>query len=180
MDETCSFDGCDIKQLLRKLCRSHYRQFLQGKELRPLQPRIPVYERDSDGNKMCRKCKEFFPESEYTVRKSARDGLNSYCRWCQSISATCNKFRMKESRVLFTLDLQQWKCDICKTDLTLDSGDDRFNVDRDHSCCESRRCCGKCVRSFLCRHCIQGLGRFFDDPKRLRAAAEYLERWDKG
>lgn len=40
VDGVCSFEGCDRKHNSLGYCRGHYRQYSQGRELRPL--RIPI------------------------------------------------------------------------------------------------------------------------------------------
>lgn len=65
------------------------------------------------------------------------------------------------------LAAQNGCCAICESSEW--SGKDRApHVDHDHVT-------GK-VRALLCGNCNNGLGNFGDDPARLRAAAEYLER----
>lgn len=59
---------------------------------------------------------------------------------------------------------QHATCAICQTDHWGKKGP---CVDHDHAT-------GK-IRGILCGSCNQGLGRFSDDPTRLRAAAAYLE-----
>ena len=59
---------------------------------------------------------------------------------------------------------QKYVCAICKRAQRFQ----RLAVDHDHKT--------KKVRGLLCMSCNRGLGRFFDSPIRLRAAAEYLEK----
>lgn len=63
------------------------------------------------------------------------------------------------------LAAQDGLCAICRTDAWPGKGP---HVDHAHDT-------GR-VRGILCGGCNNGLGRFADDPARLRAAAEYLER----
>ena len=65
------------------------------------------------------------------------------------------------------LAAQDGRCAICRTD---EWGGKGGWPHADH-CHTSKR-----FRGILCDNCNQGLGRFGDDPARLRAAADYLER----
>jgi len=64
---------------------------------------------------------------------------------------------------LVALLAQHNVCAICKS---AQWGRKGPQIDHDHD--------GGCVRGVLCNNCNQGLGRFADDPARLRAAADYL------
>lgn len=69
---------------------------------------------------------------------------------------------------------QGGRCAIC---LTGDPGQRGWQVDHDHACCPTTaRSCGRCVRGILCFLCNSALGKFGDDPDRLRRAIAYLER----
>ncbi len=54
-----------------------------------------------------------------------------------------------------------------------------WHIDHDQRCCPTPRgkhgCCGRCIRALLCAACNMGLGKFEDDPDRLRAAAAYID-----
>lgn len=65
---------------------------------------------------------------------------------------------------------QNNRCAICGQEETVErQGELRtLSVDHDHET--------NAVRQLLCQACNQGLGNFGDDPARLRAAADYIER----
>lgn len=65
------------------------------------------------------------------------------------------------------LSAQGGRCAICGTD-DPGRGHPSFCVDHDHV--------SGAVRGLLCYGCNIALGHFADDPTRLRAAADYLER----
>lgn len=96
------------------------------------------------------------------------ESLTSRARYC---SQPCRiKARRQEAyglthEELAVLLAQHEVCAICKT---TEWGKKGPQVDHCHAT-------GR-VRGVLCSNCNQGLGRFADDPQRLRKAAEYLER----
>ncbi len=69
-------------------------------------------------------------------------------------------------------------CAICGTDEPAGRYG-TWHLDHDQACCPTPRgkhgCCGRCIRALLCAACNMGLGKFGDDPARLRAAADYIE-----
>lgn len=60
------------------------------------------------------------------------------------------------------LEEQHSKCMICSANIV-----DEWNTDHCHRTGN--------IRGLLCRWCNLGLGHFFDDPRLLRHAANYLE-----
>lgn len=70
-------------------------------------------------------------------------------------------------------------CAICGTDEPKGRYDS-WHIDHYQNCCPTPRgkhgCCGRCIRGILCAACNLGLGKFQDDPARLRTAADYIER----
>ena len=77
------------------------------------------------------------------------------------------------------LELQGHRCLVCKT--TKPGGAyDQWHIDHDHKCCPNRgRACGGCIRGILCSNCNLTLGNAQDDPRILRALAQYLEDYAK-
>jgi Recombination endonuclease VII len=96
--------------------------------------------------------------------------LYTYCTWCMNL----RKFGLNRNTYLEMLDLQGGVCAICGG--AQQARATKFAVDHDHLCCPNQSSCGKCVRGLLCNACNAALGMMSDDPKKLRAAAAYLER----
>lgn len=152
-----------------------------------------VYQKNTKDRKYCPKCDKFWSRDNFYKNKAAADGLTGYCKECDKKK---NKER-KDAKSEYYSDMnkmykrlriygltkdqfekimkdQEWKCLICKENLT-----ETFNIDHDHSCCEGRYSCGKCVRGILCGHCNRGLGFFKDNVEFLKDAVEYLEKYSK-
>lgn len=81
-------------------------------------------------------------------------------------------FRIRESDYEQILIDQNFRCAICG--IHQSETKKAFAVDHDHSCCNSKRTCGKCIRGLLCFECNIGLGKFKDSPVLLTNALAYL------
>ena len=51
-----------------------------------------------------------------------------------------------------------------------------LSIDHNHTCCPTKRSCGKCIRGLLCNPCNVVLGHVKDNIITLRRLADYLER----
>ena len=152
----------------------------------------------SDGMKPCPKCKERKPLSEFGKTTRSLHGVSTYCKPCTNQmqkdrrstpegaqahrdaskswrEANAGRHADNNARWKYGVDhgtydamlaAQGGVCAICKT---TESGTrtKRFSIDHCHG--------SKLVRGLLCVSCNNGLGRFKDDPVRLRKAADYLE-----
>lgn len=113
---------------------------------------------------------------EYSRVRTAR--VRAECRQTNP-ELHCERVRAENLRRSFGLTLEQYDtrlvaqngvCALCRRPETavLKGKLKRLAVDHDHLT-------GK-VRGLLCSQCNTSLGMFGDDPSRLRAAADYLER----
>jgi hypothetical protein len=84
------------------------------------------------------------------------------------------KYRMSKQDWNDMLERQNGCCYLCGDPLDL-SGYRTIHVDHDHDCCPQARTCGACIRGLACHRCNQGIGKFLDDPDRMRRAADALE-----
>lgn len=139
--------------------------------------------------KLCNHCNKLKSTDQFCKYKRTKDGLNSWCKECATISsrswynktkqtlttdewaARNKKHALKamyglsfaEYQVLLTK--QDYKCRICRIpEIELDR---KLSVDHSHKNGQ--------VRALLCNSCNNGLGRFKDSADLLREAASYLE-----
>ena len=129
--------------------------------------------------KTCGMCKIEKALTEFNRQKAAKDGFQGRCRSCFKLSDWSSVHRLSRYGITADqfeemLEAQGGRCAICRAPTP--GGRGTWHIDHDHSCCASRKCCGKCVRGLLCSGCNQGLGNFKDDPARLESAVRYLKR----
>lgn len=159
-----------------------------------------------NGEIACARCGIAKPATEFGDDKRKRNGKKSWCRACCHLSViewrqryperyeAMKKLPRTELQKLRRrdLDLQQMYgltladfeqmladqgggCAICGTTKPNGPGS-RFQVDHDHACCPRVGSCGECIRGLLCGSCNTLIGLAGEDPKRLMAAAAYLQR----
>ena len=116
--------------------------------------------------KQCLACKEIKPANAFQRRTSNKDGLFRHCKECYDKSyrvyALQRDFGISPEQYQALLTEQEGRCKICGR---LPQSR-RLSVDHCHAT-------GK-VRGLLCGQCNHGIGNFQDDPRLLKAAAEYL------
>lgn len=171
---TCSVDGCPLPAKATRLCDAHYRQKRKGKPFTPVRRSWlgKVMERDADGNKECRDCRNWLPEREFVRNSKAKDGLHHRCRACNRDASLQRRYGITSARYDALLAAQNGGCAICGRACSTGR---MLAVDHDHACCPGATSCGRCVRGLLCNSCNHAIGKFEDSPAWLRAAANYVE-----
>lgn len=117
----------------------------------------------------CARCDVVLTD-ENGYRRSDSSTFRSLCRSCFALERRL-RHDAKEEKRREALGLASPHCAICgSTETVTRSGRVRRpSIDHCHRT--------GVIRGVLCSGCNSGLGLFDDDPARLRAAAEYLERY---
>jgi hypothetical protein len=130
--------------------------------------------------KRCPCCGETKPFDQFPKNRRTKDGLATYCKPCHNAKGQATRKRLyggsRHYHLLARYGIgadevseliagQGGVCAIC-------GRPDPEHVDHDHAT--------GVIRGILCFNCNGGLGQFGDDPLRLRAAIEYLERAARG
>jgi hypothetical protein len=148
----------------------------------------------TDLHKHCSWCGEFKPMAAFFKQKNGLKGRTEHCRacWASYISDYNRREAHKEWRHDYirrdhvrrytrlkyierqygedALPLEErrlagYPCDVCHSDV-------HVGIDHCHN--------GGGNRGLLCRKCNLALGYMDDDPARLRALADYLDRYQRG
>jgi hypothetical protein len=203
MDRVCKVDGCNSRVLAKEMCSKHYNRMRSKGSLDAIRKNaraecvVDGCDRGATAYGYCHNHKR--RAAEYQERHDARllaTRQGRLCLRCRGpipltraadaiyCSTTCkNKQRETDGRAResslrwyfksqYGLTPEQVEemaatgCAICGT-TEWGGRHSRPAVDHDHKT-------GK-VRGVLCSECNYGLGKFGDDPARLRAAAAYLE-----
>lgn len=160
-------------------CRKHLAErSLRSREARRTKPRVrrqaPEGVEIPTGMKWCPDCGSVLPLDDFVRTVQSASGFSSYCKPCHNLRSKKSREKSGGSRTYhltrrygitaeeadLLLERQGGLCAIC-------CAAPAAHVDHDHET--------GAVRALLCFNCNGGLGQFKDDPRVLRAAAEYVE-----
>ncbi|WP_280898095.1 MULTISPECIES: endonuclease VII domain-containing protein [unclassified Streptomyces] len=141
-------------------CASDYHRTRQQALGRKVRPKAEV----PQGHKLCLKCGEVKPWSEWHRNATASDGLSTRCKACRAAEGRANHLKrnygITEAQRDEMVASQMGLCVICL---------EAPAVHVDH-CHKTGR-----VRGVLCFNCNSAIGKLGDDPDAVRRAAAYLE-----
>lgn len=142
------------------------------------------------------KCKECIRKQDGVYRSQNREQIKRARRarkaedtarmrvWRKSNPGSTKKYRLLGKYKLSLEDFQRLRqkqddaCALClePLDFSKPTGTDSPQIDHDHSCCNSQKTCGLCIRGLVHSRCNAGLANFRDDPDKLMMAVSYLKR----
>ncbi len=146
--------------------------------------------------RQCPTCQQIKPAAEFYLAPTHTFGLSTYCRVCTRTRQKIDIIKRRQSPewVAKRTDARRWAilkykygilpkqyeamfaaqggaCAICQAPgVQVSTGSNRDTLAVDH--CHTT---GK-IRALLCGTCNRGIGNLGEDPARLRAAADYVEK----
>lgn len=190
--DTCSDGGCDRPAKTRGLCQKHYHALWRAENAGHVRERQRQYaEKHADKLREYQRQRYLANREQILERERERSVTPEHRQRKREAAAKWREANLDKSREnhrrwrvekKYGLTLEEYDailargCAICGTHKGRVVGKrneqepppPRLCLDHDHAN-------GK-VRDALCHSCNSGLGSFADDPDRLRAAADYLEK----
>lgn len=181
----CSVESCRRGSFAYGFCHIHYMRWKRHGDPEAGQEFwIDLDETVPEGFRLCRQCRKVKPESDYytVTYKNGGTKLHSWCKPCTNAYNSTDEYRanarMRRIQKKYGLSVEEYealllaKCQVCGRAEAQEDGRNgqsrRLHIDHDHET-------GK-VRGALCHWCNCSLGMLNEDPERIRALADYIER----
>jgi hypothetical protein len=189
-DNKCSIDGCGKQKHAKTLCHNHYRELKRrqaGAIPQAKRPNTCIVDTCNKKHYCLNYCSSHYsrlqvsgsikPELPIKVLVYGKTDCNvSFCNnkhkakgLCGTHDATKRTYSLTSEQLVEMLSRQ---CEVC-------GAEDNLTIDHDHSCCNKRSSCGKCVRGTVCQNCNRAMGQVKDNSKTLRMLADYLDRYSR-
>jgi hypothetical protein len=121
-------------------------------------------------NKVCTKCKEEKPVTDFYKRSDVKVGVASICKKCDNTRSKEWKDNNKEKTKMYLATtrygITQEQFKNLKTFCAICGSTENLCIDHSHKTGE--------IRGRLCMMCNRGLGFFMDNPTLLNKAADYI------
>jgi hypothetical protein len=187
-NKMCSIVGCGKEKHAKMLCHNHYRELIRrasGVKAQAVRPDKCVvkdcnkkhYSMDYCASHYARLKSAAGIQEELPIKALIYGKENCdvpFCKnkhkakgLCATHDATKRNYSLTSEQLV---EMLSRLCEVC-------GAADNLTIDHDHSCCNSRTSCGKCVRGTICQHCNRSMGQAKDNIQILRSLADYLERY---
>ena len=138
-------------------------QMHAGKGRHPPEPMV-------EGQKKCTRCGRIQPVVNFVKKRTGRTPIRAWCKACARDTHMTRNYGLTAEGYAQLLLLQNGVCAICRKPETHHNQHGLIPLSVDHN-----HATGK-VRGLLCHVCNLAIGNMGEDPVRLRAAADYLEK----
>lgn len=118
---------------------------------------------------VCKECHRAYRKKHYDENKQKY--IDKARKWNRAHSTeTYHNHKLTRQRFEELLAKHEGMCWACKNRPAI-------HIDHDHTCCEGKYSCGKCVRGLLCFCCNTGLGILGDNIDSVQKVLSYLEAY---